>query len=72
MTYFPERQACSSVTDLGLDTDFLRGGPAACTAQELTAAPGFKPLNTGKEIKQESGTAQVRQLPSVINTHLQE
>lgn len=51
---------------------FLRGGPAAWMVQEAIAAPGFEPMNMGKETTQQLGTAQVRQLPSTINTHLQE
>lgn len=57
MTYFHKRHPRSSVTNLGLDTEFLRGGPAACTVQEVITAPGFKPVNMCKETKQQSGTA---------------
>lgn len=54
MTYFPKGHACSSVTNMGLKTEFLQGYPAARTVQEVLTAPGFKPMSTGKEKKQHS------------------
>lgn len=72
ITYFPKRHACSSVTNLGHNDELVWGGLAAGAVQELSTVSGFKPMNMGKETKQKSGTAQVRQLCSVTNMHLQE
>lgn len=49
MTYFPKQQVYSSVTNIGLNTEFLWGPPAACTVQKVITAPGFKLMKMRKE-----------------------